>query len=66
MAPQNAQVLDIMEKFGSITPRVAVGYGIYRLAARIHNLRDAGYQIATDRLEASSGGRYAKYSLLTS
>ena len=65
MAPQNAQVLEIMTKLGHITPREAVGHGIYRLAARIYELRNEGYTITTERLEAANGGHYAKYSLAT-
>ena len=39
------------------------GCGCFRLAARIKDLRDAGYQIETKTLELPNGKHIAQYSL---
>jgi hypothetical protein len=36
----------------------------FRLAGRIFDLREAGYQIATRKEPLSNGGQYARYVLL--
>jgi hypothetical protein len=38
-------------------------YGIYRLAARIHELRTDGIPIITTRRETSTGAKIAIYSM---
>jgi hypothetical protein len=38
-------------------------FGCFRLAARIHELRNQGWQIAERMVETSSGKRVAEYSL---
>jgi hypothetical protein len=47
----------------SITPIEALNrYGIFRLAARVADLRDAGLRITTTRVELR-GKRFAQYQL---
>ena len=59
MTPQREQVLKYMEDFGSITPLQAVAdLGIYRLAARISDLKKAGYKITKRMMKAKN--RYGK------
>jgi hypothetical protein len=40
-----------------------VTYGITRLAARIHDLRQAGFQIVTDMRRDAMQKSYARYKL---
>lgn len=48
----------------SITPLEALGlYGIFRLAARIKELRDKGWDINTDIRNDPNGKIYATYGL---
>lgn len=45
---QNEQILQHLEKHGSITPMEAVSkYGCMRLAARIADLKECGHKITT-------------------
>lgn len=47
-ATQTERVLDYIEQFGSITPLEAMrDLGVYRLSARIADLRGLGYPIRT-------------------
>jgi len=63
---QNEQVLEHINKFGSITPREAYDdYQIMRLASRVNDLRKAGRAINTEmRSHQITGKRYAKYTLV--
>jgi hypothetical protein len=48
----------------SITQLEALGlYGMFRLAARIKELREAGWAISTDMREDPNGNKYAAYIL---
>lgn len=50
----------------TITPLEALGmFGIYRLAARIKELKEDGYNIVTHLKTDATGKRYAKYELVT-
>lgn len=66
---QKSYILSHMRMFGSIEPLTALReYGVYRLGARISDLRDDGYSIRTERMEGVSkitGNRvsYARYIL---
>lgn len=52
---QNERVLNHLKNQGSITAHDAVkDYGIYRLAARIWDLRDAGYDIDTTNISVKN------------
>lgn len=44
---QNERVLAYMRENGSITQRDAVWLGIYRLSARVYDLRRDGYKVAS-------------------
>ena len=49
---QKKIILKHLQDFGSIEPLEALGdYGIYRLASRISELRDAGYKITTEKVQ---------------
>lgn len=52
LSPQCAELLNHLQKRGSITGAEAFRFlGIYRLSARIWDLRDAGYNIQTQMVE---------------
>ena len=57
---QADQVLNHMKTHGSISPREAMDFGCYRLAARIKDLRDCGVNITTAS-EKHEGGTHARY-----
>jgi hypothetical protein len=58
-------LLDHLQRQPSITPVEALAqYGCFRLAARVHELRQAGHDILTDMVHASNGKRYASYHLI--
>ncbi len=60
--PQSRKVLAHLKKRGSITPMEAlITYGITRLAARIHELRQAGFDIATQMKRDETKKPYATY-----
>jgi len=62
---QNMQVLKYMEEFGPITPNKArIEFGVERLAAVIHRLREQGHWIATVDRRSYNGRQYAEYHLL--
>ena len=46
----------------SLTADDALEFGVYRLAARIHDLRRLGWHIET-KWEAHAGGKHARYYL---
>jgi len=49
----------------SITPLEALGlYGVFRLAARIKELRDKGWDIKTETRRDPNGKTYAAYKLV--
>ena len=61
---QNTKVLSHLNKGLHITPLEALGlYGIYRLAARINDLRTKGYPITTSVMRDVTGRSYARYQL---
>lgn len=65
---QNQKVLEYMSMYGSITPLEAMrDLGVYRLSARISNLKEDGYSIITDIVAVPNryGGksRVASYRL---
>lgn len=67
-APQTIQILSYMKEHGSITPMEAVQHiGCMRLAARISELKDRGYNIKTElKTVATRDGtaKVASYSLV--
>ena len=49
---QKKIILKHLQDYGSIEPLEALGdYGIYQLASRISELRDAGYKITTEKVQ---------------
>lgn len=57
-------VLSYLRRRGTISAQEAMGFGVYRLAARILDLREMGYPIRTDD-EPHEGGTHARYVLET-
>lgn len=61
---QCEQVLRHLRQEGSITQREAARrYEIYRLAARIYDLRRQGHQIEKEMETSDDGKQYARYYL---
>jgi hypothetical protein len=59
---QTKTVLKHLEQRGSISPMEAlVSYGISRLAADIHRLREEGHGIYTKYKRDEAGHKYARY-----
>lgn len=64
LKPQTRKVLNHLTKRKSISPLEALHvYGIYRLAACIHELRKVGIQITTEMKCDASGHHYARYEV---
>jgi hypothetical protein len=64
LSPQARTVLLHLEKYGSISPSEAqVSHHIFRLAARILELRKAGYEITTENKRDAAGQPYGRYWL---
>lgn len=60
---QTQLVLDALRR-GPLTPLEALnGFGCFRLAARVEELRKAGHAISVERHKLPSGKRVAKYRL---
>jgi hypothetical protein len=56
-------ILRHLQTVGPITPLEALElYGCFRLAARISDIREAGFAVVTDIVEAN-GKHYARYRL---
>lgn len=61
---QCSAILEHLKKGLSITPLEALNLcGCFRLAARIHDLRDQGNDIVTDTVTTQSGKKVASYRL---
>jgi len=64
---QKDMVLGYLQKGKSLTPLEALEkFGCFRLAARVHDLRNAGHNIVASVYETSSGKHVARYSLKAS
>lgn len=64
MTPQAQRVLKHLKKHKTITPLEAIGvYGIYRLGARVYELRQAGIKVLTKYMRDEMKRPYARYSL---
>ena len=64
LPPQARTVLRHLARGKTITAWEALGvYRIFRLAARILELRDAGHDIITDRKKDATGKWYGEYRL---
>lgn len=65
MTPQAKTVLNHLKGGKHITPLEALGvYGIFRLAARILEIREEGYEVAMTRVFDAKRKQYARYSLV--
>jgi len=63
MEAQTKQILAHLESGKSITPIDALNlFGVFRLSARIKNLRDQGHKVVTDMIQ-SGDKRFASYRL---
>jgi hypothetical protein len=61
---QKQQILNHLRNGKSITPLEALNeYGCLRLGARIHDLKRAGHNIASESVELSNGKRVASYRM---
>lgn len=65
---QSKQIYDFMKANGGITQRDAYKMGIYRLASRIWDLKEAGHHIVSTTIEVTnadgSKSRVARYALV--
>lgn len=60
---QQQAILNYLERGNSITPISALKkFGSFRLGARIHNLKQQGYQIER-KMITRNGKRFASYKL---
>ena len=63
-ASQNAQILAYMQEGGKLTSLKALNlFGCMRLASRIHNLVERGYNIHKERIQTASGKYVTEYSI---
>lgn len=61
---QNQKILKHLKSGAHITPLEAMGlFGVYRLAARIYELRNQGHHIMTDVRADGTGRTYSRYWL---
>jgi len=62
---QNAKILAWLEQGNKITALQALKeFGCFRLASRIHDLREKGWNITKEMIILPNGKRVAEYSLL--
>ena len=62
MSPQAREVLIYLKGHGSIEPMDALKkLGVYRLAARIHEIREDGHLVDTAWVKVSRHTKYGKY-----
>ena len=61
---QNAKILSWLENGNKITSLEALQiFGCFRLASRIHDLRERGHNITKEMIILTNGKRVAQYSL---
>lgn len=61
---QNDMVLSYLKRGKTLTALQALNkFGCFRLAARVHDLRNSGYDIVAADYELPNGKRIARYSL---
>jgi hypothetical protein len=61
---QRAAILGALLEGYTINPQQALTlYGCFRLAARIRDIRDDGYEVKTTMTDAGDGTKYATYSI---
>lgn len=65
LKPQSKTVLRHLKAGDKLTPMKAlIVYGISRLAACIHDIRQAGYSVTTKTKSDAQGHKYAEYALV--
>ena len=63
-ASQNARIMKHLKSGKTISPLEAIGVlGVYRLAARVYELRQDGHEIVKKIKDDGQGRTYAEYSL---
>lgn len=63
MKAQVDAIFEHLKRKGSITAMEALEkFGAFRLAARVKDLRDEGYNIRTTMIETPTGKRVARYT----
>lgn len=63
LSPQNRELVGYLSTHKHITQLEAIGlFRIFRLAARIMELRDLGYRIKSERTKDCTGKSYVRYS----
>ena len=66
-ATQCAQIRDWLQQGNKITSLEALTmFGCLRLASRIHDLRERGMNIHTERIQVPSGKYVTQYSIIAS
>jgi hypothetical protein len=61
---QNAKIRAWLEEGNTLTQLQALKlFGCFRLASRIHDLRDRGLNIIKEMVTGDNGKRYAQYQL---
>ena len=61
---QHDIIIRHLAKYGSITQLEALAkYSIMRLAARITELKNKGYNISSELIRMSDGAKYSRYKL---
>lgn len=64
MNSQTRQIIDHLQDGNSLSPIEALNmFGCFRLSARIHDIKQLGFDVKTD-IVLAGGKRYAKYSFL--
>lgn len=62
---QNAKILEYLQEGGKLTQMDALNLcGCFRLASRVYDLRERGYNIIKEMIILTNGKRVAQYSLL--
>lgn len=56
-------VLNKLKAGNSLTAKDAIAFGCFRLAARVRELRDRGYDISTIKEKNANGSYHARYVL---
>ena len=65
MRSQKQKIFNHLRATGPLTKRYAANeYNIWRLEARICELRQEGHDIRTDMVPNANGGKHARYTLV--
>jgi hypothetical protein len=65
MTPQDKAILNHLQTGATISGLEALNrFGCFRLGARIHELKKAGYPIESKKVKSENGKHYSQYSLI--